>query len=218
MITKAYSTFFQELEKNNNKEWFHENKKAYEEAKNTFLSLLDSLIPELLKLDSTISPMAKHALFRINRDTRFSQDKTPYHTLLKAGFSPGGKKSELPGFYLGISANTIHVGGGLFNVKSPELKKVRSLIAEDTDEFIAIVGSKSFVSTFKELKGEQARRLDKSLQPIAAKTPYIANNQFYAMQKLPLADHFDGNKLYSTILNSFKEIAPLNNFLKKAFE
>jgi uncharacterized protein (TIGR02453 family) len=218
MITKAYSTFFHELENNNNKEWFHMNKKAYEETKQSFLTLLDSLIPELLKLDSTISPVAKDALFRINRDIRFSIDKTPYHTLLKAGFSLGGKRSELPGFYLGISADTIHVGGGLFNVKSPELKKVRSLIAQDTDEFIQIVNSKSFVANFTELKGEQAKRLDKTLQPIAEKTPYIANKQFYAMQELPLVEYFNNEKLYSVVLNSFKEIAPLNHFLKKAFE
>lgn len=216
MITKAYSTFFQELEKNNNKEWFHNNKKAYEEAKGSFLSLLESLIPELLKLDPSISPIAKDALFRINRDIRFSNDKTPYHTLLKAGFSPEGKKSELPGFYLGISADKVHVGGGLFNVKGQALKQVRSLIAKNTDLFIKIVDSKSFVTTFGTLKGEQAKRVDKSLLPIMEKTPYIANKQFYAMQELPLDDYVDSDQLPATILKSFKEVAPLNNFLKKA--
>ena len=65
MITKNYVDFFQGLEKNNKKEWFHKNKKSYEEAKNSFLSLLDSFIPELIQLDPTISPIAKNALFRI---------------------------------------------------------------------------------------------------------------------------------------------------------
>ena len=78
----------------NNKEWFHKNKKSYEGAKNAFLALLDSLIHELSLLDSNISPVAKDALFRINRDIRFSKDKTPYNTLLKAGFSPGGKNQN----------------------------------------------------------------------------------------------------------------------------
>ena len=218
MITKAYCVFFQELENNNNKEWFYKNKKAYEEAKQSFLNLLESLIPELLNLDPTISPVPKDALFRINRDIRFSKDKTPYHTLLKAGFSPGGKKSELPGFYLGISMDTIHVGGGLFNVKGPTLKKVRDLIAEETNDFIELVSSVAFISTFKELKGEQAKRIDKNFQTILSRTPYIANKQFYAMQELSLADYIDNDKLHNTIVSSFKKINPLNNFLKKAFE
>lgn len=217
MITKAYSVFFEELEKNNNREWFHENKKRYEEAKESFVSLLDSLIPELKKLDPSISCIAKDALFRINRDIRFSKDKTPYHTMLKASFSAAGKKSSLPGFYLGIGSKTIHVGGGMFMVKSPELKRIRSLIAQETEEFIEIVTSKSFLSTFKELKGERAKRLDKSFELVLSKTQHIANKQFYAMQELPLSDYLGNDRLYNVILDAFKEIALLNQFLNKAF-
>lgn len=218
MITQKYITFFKELEKSNNREWFHEHKKEYEkDVKEPFLNLLESLIPELIKLDPTTPQNPKEALFRINRDTRFSKDKTPYHTLLKAGFSSGGKKSKLPGFYLGISAEKIHVGGGLFTLKGTALKAVRTSIAENTDEFVKIVNSKSFVSTFQELKGEQAKRLDKSFQPVLEKTPYIANKQFYGMQELPLIDFVNTDKIFDTVLSSFKAINPLYQFLKQAF-
>ena len=219
MITQNYITFFKDLEKNNNKEWFHGHKTAFEnDVKKPFLNLLDLLIPELIKLDSTISLNSKEALFRINRDVRFSKDKTPYHTLLKAGFSSNGKKSKLPGFYLGISAEKIHVGGGLFNLKGEDLKKVRSVIADDPGELMEIVNSKSFITTFQELKGEQAKRLDKNFQATLSKTPYIANKQFYAMQELPLTVYLNSDKLLSIIIDSFKEINPLNQFLKKAFK
>ena len=87
MITSNYITFFEGLEKNNTKEWFHGHKKEYEhDVKEPFLNLLESLIPELIKLDPTIPQNPKEALFRINKDIRFSKDKTPYHTLLKQGF------------------------------------------------------------------------------------------------------------------------------------
>ena len=219
MISENYIAFFKKLEKNNEKEWFHEHKSEYESAaKKPFIKLIDSLISELIKLEPSISKNPKDALFKINRDIRFSKDKTPYHTLLKAGFSAGGKKSKLPGFYLGIGAEKIHVGGGLYNIKSSDLYAIRTLITENTDEFIKIVNSKSFVSNFQGLKGEQSKRLDKNFQPILVKTPYIANKQFYAMQELPLTDYLNSDKILSAVENSFKEINPLNQFLKKAFQ
>lgn len=219
MITQNYITFFQNLEKNNNQKWFQEHKEEYENsAKKPFLKLLEILIPEIQKLEPQISLNPKDALFRINRDIRFSKDKTPYNTLLKAGFSSNGKKSKLPGFYLGISASTIHTGGGLFNLKAEDLKNVRALICENTEEFVSIVNNKSFTSTFKELKGEKAKRLDKSFKAVLEKTPYIANKQFYAMQEFPLVNYLDSNKMVTTILNSFKEINSLNQFLKQAFQ
>jgi uncharacterized protein (TIGR02453 family) len=218
MITQKYITFFKELEKNNNREWFHEHKKEYEnDVKKPFIAILENLIPEIEKLEPFISPEPKDALFRINRDIRFSKDKTPYHTLLKAGFSPNGKKSKLPGYYLGISAEKVHVGGGLFTLKGPDLKSIRTLISENTEEFIQIVNSESFITTFQELKGEQAKRLDKRFQPILEKTPYIANKQFYAIQELPVTDYLNTDKTLATITESFEAINPLNQFLKKAF-
>ena len=98
MIDQNYVNFFKELENNNNKEWFHQHKKVYEtQVKQPFLALLELLIPELLRIDPRISTNTKEAIFRINRDVRFSRNKTPYNTLLKAGFSPLGKEIKLTG-------------------------------------------------------------------------------------------------------------------------
>ncbi|MDP4679179.1 MAG: DUF2461 domain-containing protein, partial [Cyclobacteriaceae bacterium] len=157
------------------------------------------------------------ALFRINRDIRFSNDKTPYNTLMKAGFAPGGKKSFLPGYYLGISADKIHVGGGLFNLKAPELKLVRNMIVDDPDEFVDIISSKSFKETFGELMGEQAKRVDVNFQATLKKTPYIANKQFYAMSAIPLKEYFGSEQLPHLVLKYFREIHKLNSYLNRAF-
>ncbi|MEW4925094.1 DUF2461 domain-containing protein [Algibacter sp. 2305UL17-15] len=218
MITKAYTKFFQELELNNHKEWFHANKKRYEnEVRIPFLNLLSELIPMLREWDSRIFEDEKKAMFRINRDVRFSKDKTPYHTLLKAGFSPNGKKSMLPGYYLGISANTVHVGGGLFNVKPPELKLVRRHIAENVDEFLNIVNNKNFKNAFEEVKGETSKRIDKSLEITAERTDLIYKKQIYVMANLPLSEYYNSENLKDTIGSHFKTIKPLNEFLNSAF-
>ncbi len=218
MIKEAYTTFFNELNLNNNKEWFHANKKRYEtDVKQPFLELLSELIPELRHWDSRILQDEKKAMFRINRDVRFSKDKTPYNTLLKAGFSPNGKKSMLPGYYLGISAETIHVGGGLFTVKPPELKLVRTHIANNVDDFLDIVNDKNFKNKLQELKGEVAKRLDKSLLAAADKTSLIFNKQFYAMAEVPLSEYYDSVDLLKVIKEHFEAIRPLNDFLTEAF-
>lgn len=218
MITKAYSEFFKELEKNNHKTWFHANKKRYEhDVKAPFLDLLSELIPVLRDWDSRILPDEKKAVFRINRDVRFSKDKTPYHTLLKAGFSPNGKKSMLPGYYLGISADTIHIGGGLFNVKPPELKMVRKHIASDVDGFLEVINNKAFKTKFKEPKGDTSKRIDKDLIEVGDRTPLIYNKQFYAMAKLSLSEYYDSPDAKKDILNHFEAVKPLNEFLNEAF-
>lgn len=218
MITQAYADFFEALAKNNHRDWFQANKQDYEaHVKKPFMQLLDALIPELTELEPAISLSAKDALFRINRDIRFSLDKTPYNTLMKAGFSAGGKKSFLPGFYLGISADTIHIGGGLFTLKGPELKKVRQLIANDTNTFVSIVEDDSFKKSFGTLKGEQAKRLDKELRPVLEITPYIANKQFYSMTTFPLEEYLNDPELKEKLMPYFVEVSALNNYLKKAF-
>ena len=216
MISKAYSTFFEELDQNNYKEWFHTNKKRYEtDIKEPFINLLAELIPTLRKWDDRIIPDEKKAIFRINRDVRFSKDKTPYHILLKAGFSPNGKKSMLPGYYLGIRADTIHVGGGLFKIKAPEIKLVREYIANNLDAFLSIVNAKNFKKQLTELKGEKAKRIDKKYDEVIKRSNLIYNKQFYAMTQLPLSKYYDSKELPKIIIEHFKAIKPLNDFLNE---
>ncbi len=217
MIAENYSRFFKGLAKNNHKSWFHENKKSYEEdVKAPFLHLLEGLIPVLRDWDERILPDPKKALFRINRDVRFSKDKSPYNLIMKAGFSPNGKKSIFPGYYLGIDAESIHVGGGLFMIQPADLKKVRAMIAEKSDRFKEIVEAPSFKEHLGELRGESSKRLDKDLLAAAEKNPLIYRKQFYAMANLPLKGHYGSQTLTQVLLGYFEEIRPLNELLNNA--
>src|SRR6056300_1464554 len=103
MITKEYFDFFAELEKNNNKEWFDKNRKRYaKHVKEPFKKLVSDLITEVSFIDSDIATLEpKNAIFRINRDIRFSNDKTPYKTFNGAVIAPKGKKDHTtPGIYV----------------------------------------------------------------------------------------------------------------------
>lgn len=219
MITKAYSQFFKELSKNNHKEWFHANKKRYDkEVKAPFLGLLDELLVTLVEWDSRILPDPKKALFRINRDVRFAKDKSPYHTIMKAGFSPNGKKSILPGYYLGIDSDSIHVGGGLFMLRPPELKKVREYIAEEPHELEELVQDINFTQNFGKLKGEKSKRLDKNLLKASEQTDLIYHKQFYAMAEFPLEPFYGKSELVDEVFSHFKVIRPLNTYLGQALD
>ncbi len=218
MITQAYIDFFTELEANNNKEWFDEHRKQYEHnVRLPFIELVESVIHGLMEIEPSILPDAKKSLFRINRDIRFSNDKTPYNTMMKAGLSPGGKKSELPGFYLGIDADKVHIGGGLYQLDKIALKNVRTIIASDPDAFLSILNASTFKKYFKELKGEQNKRIEPEFQPVIEKTNLILNKQFYAMATIPTSEFINESNQADTLLGYYRAVQPLHSFLNKAF-
>jgi uncharacterized protein (TIGR02453 family) len=100
MLQKNTIEFLKSLKKNNNKPWFDENRKQYESSKADFEILVQSIISTLAKIDEQYSLLKpKDCMFRINRDVRFSKDKSPYKTNFGAGFTIGGKKSNLAGYY-----------------------------------------------------------------------------------------------------------------------
>ncbi len=216
-ITNDYIQFFKDLARHNQRDWFHDNKKRYEQfVKQPFLDLLDGLIPEIQKIHPAILPDAQKAVFRINRDIRFSKDKTPYHVLMKAGLSPEGKKSELPGFYLGISAESVHLGGGLYNLSADRLQKVRAHLASNLDEFIAIYEQTIFKNMFGEIQGERNKRVPKEWTDAVSRCPYLMNKQFYAMAELPVNDLVNARHQIDFLLPYFRGIDPFIGLLKKA--
>ncbi|MEM7573946.1 MAG: DUF2461 domain-containing protein [Bacteroidota bacterium] len=217
MITKDYQRFFRELAANNSKAWFQANRPFFEQSvKAPFLALISQLLPQLQLLEPDIPSSPKATLFRINRDLRFSKDKTPYHLLMKASFVPHGKKSGQPGFYLGIGADTIHVGGGLFKIPTRGLQQLRSNMVEQPAIFHGILRADRFLHHFGSLQGTSAQRLPKKWQANVEQIPELTKRQFYAMQKLQLADYFDKEELEPRLMAAFRAVHPLNTFLQQA--
>lgn len=103
---KEIITFLQELQHNNNREWFTANKARYVAAQTQFNSFVDELIGEICRFDDSVLGLtAKDCTYRIYRDVRFSADKSPYKTHMGAFICPGGKKSGYSGYYF-------HIGTG----------------------------------------------------------------------------------------------------------
>ena len=124
-FTNDFMKFFLELEKNNNKEWFDDNRKRYKTSiKDPFYSFIDLMIGMINERDSSVRITAKDAVMRINRDIRFSPDKTPYNVHYGAIISSAGRKDKsVPGFFLRFSPKFLGVFGGAHGIDKHQLKK-----------------------------------------------------------------------------------------------
>jgi len=215
-FTKEYFSFFRELEKNNNKIWFDKNRSRYEEhVKAPFKKFTQHIIGELVKTDNTIFTEASKCIFRINKDIRFSKDKSPYKLNMAAVFGRGGTKDQRPGFYAHIGHKEIFIGGGMYMPEKADLEKIRQEIFYCNDEFKKIVGSNKFKDCYNEVLGEKNKALQPDYKEFSKEQPLIANKQFYYMAELSEKDVLQKD-FDKTLLSYFKVGKPLNDFLYRA--
>lgn len=180
-FSKDYHKFFKELDKNNNKEWFDDNRKRYEmEIKNPFKSFVEHLIAKVHSIDPNVNIEAKDAIFRINRDIRFSKDKTPYKTSFSAVISAGGRKDiSKPGQYFSLGLNGMEIYGGVYQPSKEELYNIRQHISYNLKEFDSIIKAKKFKELFGEVGGEKNKIIPKEFKEDAEKQSLIFNKSFY---------------------------------------
>lgn len=221
MLQSSTIKFLKDLKKNNNKPWFDANRKKYEEAKNDFSLFIQSVIDKHAKKDTGIKELkAKDCMFRINRDVRFSKNKSPYKTNFGASINRGGKKSIFAGYYFHCEPGESFAGGGIWMPMPPELKKVRQEIDYNLDEFKKIVGSKKFKSVYGELyKGDDVS-LSKVPQGFEKDNPaaeFLKLKSFIAMKKFSEAD-ITSKSLEKLVLETFDALQPLVEFINKAVE
>jgi uncharacterized protein (TIGR02453 family) len=218
MITKEYFDFFAELEKNNNKEWFDANRKRYEKhVKVAFKNLVEQIITEVAFVDDSIAALeAKDAIFRINRDIRFSNDKTPYKTQMSAIIAPLGKKDKAsPGLYLEIDQSGINVYGGTYMPDKDQLTNLRNNIAEDMDGFQEALASPDFVSHFGGLaESEKNKRIPKELVQAAEEEPLIYNKSFYFISREEI--DFDEPRIVDIVMIKYLAAKPVTDWLSNA--
>jgi uncharacterized protein (TIGR02453 family) len=151
-------SFLDDLGKHNHKAWFDKNRAAYEEARATFEQLIDHLINELRAFDNLQGLSARECVGRINRDIRFSKDKSPYKTNLGAMIAPGGRKSTRLGYHISIGPHGHSlIAGGLYMPTPEQLTKFRQAIDGDGAGLKKITRAKGFVEYFGKIEGEKLK-------------------------------------------------------------
>jgi uncharacterized protein (TIGR02453 family) len=212
-----FTNYFQALAANNNTMWFDQNRKWYEKSvKSTFYEFIDELVIKLRKIDPEINIMPEDAIYRINNDIRFTKEKIPYKTWMKANISPYGKKvKDYPGFYILMNHQHIIITGGSFQSEKQTLTQIRNSILRDPKGFRAIIDHPKFIETFGRLEGEYNKQIPLEYREVSKICPEIALKQFYFKKELPVDLIFDPN-LTQLICQQFEQAADLHRFLCNA--
>ena len=221
MLQNATLKFLKDLSKNNNKPWFELHRNQYEDAKNDFAGFVQSIIQAHSKKDPSIAHLkAKDCMFRINRDVRFSKDKSPYKNNMGAYLNKGGKKSIFGGYYFHCQPGQSFVGGGLWMPMPPELSKVRQEIDYNFDAFKKIIGSKKFKAVYDGLSKDPEytlTRLPKGYETDNPAAEYLKLKSFVTMISLKDAE-VTSKDLSKKVLSAFEALQPMLQFINQSIE
>jgi len=219
MLEKSLS-YLALLKENNYREWYHENKFIYEEAKKEFETFVLSLIKEVKMIDNEVGyPEPKDCIFRIFRDIRFSPDKTPYKTHFGVFIAKGGnRKSEYGGYYFHLEPGNALLAGGIWQPQPDILKAVREEIYHNVDEFLAILSDKEFKKQLGNLNQEYVLKTSPKDYPKDWPHIELLKYKSFTVSKAVPDDLLHSPKLMDEISAVFKAIMPVNKFLNKVIE
>jgi len=219
MLQPSTLKFLKDLKKNNNKPWFDAHRKHYEDARDDFASFIQKVIDSFGKKDDSIAHLkAKDSTFRINRDVRFSKDKSPYKDNMGGYMNKGGKKAPFAGYYFHCQPGRCFMGGGLWMPMQPELSKVRQEIDYNFADFKKIIGSKKFKSAYGDLSRDAEYVLTRVPKGYEADNPaadYLKLKSFVALA--PLKDtELTSKDLVRKTTVAFETLKPLIDFINEA--
>jgi len=220
MLQPTTIKFLKDLARNNNKTWFDKNRALYDAARADFAVLTNEVIKEIAAFDAPIGNLtAKDCTFRINRDVRFSKDKTPYKTNMAAYFNQGGKKSNGAGYYLHLEPGKSFVAGGIWMPEPGVLSNIRQEIDYGFNEWKKITGNSAFKKNFATGidKNDTLQRPPKGYDEHNPAIEYLKLKSFVVRK--PVADADIENKaLAKEVGKAFRAMKPLIDFLNRGAE
>lgn len=215
-LPKEALTFFRDLKANNNREWFEAHKEVYTEKVKQPMEALCALVSsEMTRFAPAYATEPKRALFRIYRDTRFSNDKTPYkdHAGVLLWRNDLGKNTSAA-YYFAISDKSLGVAGGLYGPEPDQLKAVRSYLLEHHERFHKLVTNRSLVTALGSLQGAKLSRPPKGFMPQTPGVEYIKMKGWYFYIEID-GKLATGPKVVDEIVSRFRKVAPVVEFLNE---
>ncbi|MDX2174373.1 MAG: DUF2461 domain-containing protein [Bacteroidota bacterium] len=209
--------FLKKLQANNNKDWFEAHRPQYVVAKEEFEAFVQEIIGGIRKFDPKIEDLqAKQCIFRINKDVRFSKDKSPYKNNMGASINPGGKKSLEAGYYLHVQPGASFLAGGVYMPMPDKLASVRQEIDYNPEPLLKILKSSSFKKYFKGLDEEdKLKNPPKGYDKEHEHVELLKNKHFVVSHQLSDKDLSDA-KIKTTIISGFKAMHPFLEYLRNA--
>ncbi len=218
MNIKIIMDYLSELSMNNNREWYHANKEDYKKANAEFEEVLQALMMEIGKFDSSIlHNNPKDLTFKIVRDTRFSHDKSPYHPAFRAHISSKGKLPVPVGYYLMIKpGNQSFLGGGLFaDVFKEATTMVRDFIVRNGEEWETIIHEPEFEKYFT-VQGTALKNVPAGYGKEHPQAEYLKFKSWYLEYPLKDEELNDTETFLVKAAETFRIMKPFNDYLNKA--
>jgi len=217
-FTNDYLNFLTELESNNNRDWFNDNKKRFKDnVEAPFKAFLQDLIDVASAAGTRISITPKEAMFRIYKDIRFSKDKTPYKTHMSAIVGEGGRKGMKPnGIYIHSGFDSFGIFAGAYRPQPKQVKLIREAIASDLAGFQAILDDKNFKEKFGEVQGEEHKRIPKEFAEEYEKQPLLIKKSFYVNRHFD-ADTILKDNIVDICMEHFMAVQDFGEFLYESY-
>lgn len=218
MNTQLIIDYLQALNQNNNREWYHANKEDYKRANAQFEELLQALILEIGKFDSSIlHNNPKDLTFKLVRDTRFSHDKSPYNPAFRAHISSKGKLPVPVGYYLMIKpGGQSFLGGGLFaDMFKDATRMIRDYITENGEEWEQIIHEPEFEAHFTP-QGNALKNVPAGYEKEHPQAEYLKFKSWYLEYPLKDDELKDGEAFLAKSARLFRIMKPFNDYLNKA--
>ncbi len=222
MIKQTSLDFLSKLKNNNSKDWLEQNRDCYDHYKTDILELTENLLTGLSKFDQSISQAnldPKKCLTRVNRDLRFSKDKTPYKNYVLIVFNKNGFHGNTAEYYIQIEPSGNFLGGGIWQTTPELLKKIRQEIDYSFNDINKIISSPKFQKTFP--NGIQGvGKLKKMPDGYDETNPAseLLKMKGFCTKEIISDKTLLSKDCIATILDSFKTSKPLIDYIKNAIE
>ncbi len=216
-INKSTLDFLGDLKENNYREWFIRNRPSYLDAKENFESFVQEVIDDIIDFEPIMKGLeVKSCVYRINRDIRFSNDKSPYKTHFGAFIVRGGKKNgdKFGGYYIHIEPGNSMIAGGAYMPPAPWLSVIRDKIDEDPGRLIEVINSDDFKKYFGKIEGEKLKKAPKGYPSDHPNIELLKYKSFLVANEVADKDVLK-TSFYDHVMNVCRAMKPFNDFLNE---
>jgi uncharacterized protein (TIGR02453 family) len=219
MITSETVSFLTDLANNNSTEWMHANKKRYDNYKKSYHRFIQDLLDEMKQYDATLENLeVKNCTFRINRDIRFSKNKSPYKTNMGIWLPQNKYTKNGAGYYVHFEKGKSFIAGGIWCPESTDLKKIRKEIEFFYDDLNTISQQKEFKKEFQEFDKTEENQLKKAPKDFDANHPAIEHLKLKSFTvSQPINDDlFFQPNCVNVLAKKLSFLKPVNDFLTRS--
>ena len=215
-FTPKTLSFLRSLKRNNDREWFRARKDEYERhVRGPMVAVIERLAVDFGRFAPELDASPGRCIYRIYRDTRFSDDKTPLKTQIAASFRWRGlPRGRSAGLYVEVSPGWVWMGGGFYRPETADLARIRQHISDTHPELHRLTRAAAFRRAFEAREGERLSRVPRGFAKDDPAADYLKHRNFLAGREFP-AELAATPAFYPTLVATFRAVMPIVRFLNE---